>query len=102
MKTPEQFMQYFRTNYPGPSTMIANPDWHAPKIYRAAIDASGHRELLDVVKQFDALVRKLEGTEIEYSLAIALSEVLVNAHEAVIKAVGVEAAMDWIDSTGRR
>lgn len=40
MKTPEEFMEYFRSNYPGPSTIIARPDWHAPKIYAAAIHAT--------------------------------------------------------------
>jgi hypothetical protein len=29
------FMEYFRTNYPGPDTIICKPDWHAPKIFRA-------------------------------------------------------------------
>jgi hypothetical protein len=29
------FMEYFRTNYPGPDTIISRPDWHAPKIFRA-------------------------------------------------------------------
>ena len=42
---PDQFMQYFRANYPGPNTIISNPDWHAPKIYNAAIAASAEREL---------------------------------------------------------
>ena len=33
------FEDYFRNNYPGPDTIIFNPDWHAPKIFRAAIHA---------------------------------------------------------------
>ncbi len=57
--------------------------------------------LLATVKQFDTLVRKLEGTEIEYGLAIALGEVLLNSHEAIIEAVGVEAAMDFIDEAAQ-
>lgn len=48
--TPDAFMEYFRQNYPGPDTIICKPDWHAPKIYRAAISASGHRELLEACK----------------------------------------------------
>lgn len=51
MKTPEMFMEYFRWNYPGPDTIIHNPDWHAPKIYAAAIAASGQRELLAACKK---------------------------------------------------
>lgn len=30
------FMDYFRKNYPGPDTIIGRPDWHSPKIFRAA------------------------------------------------------------------
>jgi hypothetical protein len=45
-KTPEQFMEYFRRNYPGPDTIIHKPDWHAPKIYAAAIVTSAHDDLL--------------------------------------------------------
>lgn len=47
MDTPEEFMQYFRSNYPGPNTLIHDPDWHAPKIYRAAIAASRQKESTD-------------------------------------------------------
>ena len=32
----ERFAEWFRQNYPGPHTIIGRPDWHAPKIYRAA------------------------------------------------------------------
>jgi hypothetical protein len=59
MKTPEQFMEYFRTNYAGPSTIIAKPDWHAPKIYRAAIAASAHDDLLAACKLVDGIVKTL-------------------------------------------
>lgn len=31
-----EFMEYFRKNYPGPETIIGKPDWHSPKIFRAA------------------------------------------------------------------
>jgi hypothetical protein len=34
-KALASFMEYFRTNYPGPDTIISRPDWHAPKIFRA-------------------------------------------------------------------
>src|SRR6185312_12248372 len=30
------FTEYFVRNYPGPNTIISNPNWHAPKIFRAA------------------------------------------------------------------
>ena len=33
----EYFSEYFRQNYPGPNTVIGNPNWHAPKIFRAAV-----------------------------------------------------------------
>lgn len=32
----EEFIEWFAKNYPGPSTIISNPNWHAPKIFRAA------------------------------------------------------------------
>lgn len=31
------FTDFFVRNYPGPHTVIYNPHWHAPKIFRAAI-----------------------------------------------------------------
>jgi hypothetical protein len=30
------FTDYFVRNYPGPNTIISDPHWHAPKIFRAA------------------------------------------------------------------
>ncbi|OKP69609.1 hypothetical protein BTE77_27855 [Ensifer adhaerens] len=30
------FMEYFCRNYPGPDTVIFDPKWHAPKLFRAA------------------------------------------------------------------
>lgn len=31
-----EFTEYFVLNYPGPHTIIGDPHWHAPKIFRAA------------------------------------------------------------------
>lgn len=31
------FAKWFRTNYPGPDTIIHDPDWHAPRIMRSAV-----------------------------------------------------------------
>ena len=31
-----EFADYFRNNYPGPDTIIHDPEWHAPKLFRAA------------------------------------------------------------------
>ena len=33
------FTAYFCRNYPGPDTIIHRPEWHAPKIFNAAVDA---------------------------------------------------------------
>lgn len=33
------FSEYFVKNYPGPHTIIGDPTWHAPKIFRAALHA---------------------------------------------------------------
>lgn len=35
-KALAEFTDYFVQNYPGPNTIIGNPNWHAPKIFRAA------------------------------------------------------------------
>lgn len=32
------FADWFRKNYPGPNTIIRDPDWHAPRIFRVALD----------------------------------------------------------------
>jgi len=32
----KEFTRWFVENYPGPRTIISNPEWHAPKIFRAA------------------------------------------------------------------
>lgn len=34
-----QFADYFTKNYPGPDTVIFDPAWHAPRIFRAAVHA---------------------------------------------------------------
>lgn len=42
----EAFGMYFRRNYPGPNTVISNPDWHSPKLFRAAVVALAEAGLL--------------------------------------------------------
>lgn len=54
-----RFTDYFVRNYPGPQTIIGDPHWHAPRIFRAAqhaIEAS--RPSPEV--QTDGLVNKLQ------------------------------------------
>lgn len=36
---PQEFIDYMVRNYPGPNTVICDPKWHAPKIWRAALHA---------------------------------------------------------------
>lgn len=36
MNQEQQFTEWFVQNYPGPDTIIHDPRWHAPRIYRAA------------------------------------------------------------------
>lgn len=43
-----EFTEYFVANYPGPSTMIHDPKWHAPKIFRAAEKALARHALESV------------------------------------------------------
>jgi hypothetical protein len=33
----EAFTEYFVRNYPGPDTIISDPRWHAPRIFRAVL-----------------------------------------------------------------
>lgn len=35
----EVFAEYFARNYPGPSTIFCDPNWHAPKLFKAAYRA---------------------------------------------------------------
>jgi hypothetical protein len=35
----QEFTEYFVRNYPGPNTIIHDPNWHAPKIFRSALRA---------------------------------------------------------------
>lgn len=86
IQTPEQFMEYFRTNYPGPNTIICSPDWHAPKIYRAAISASAHNELLENLKD---MVRRFEGWSITNGTDKEFArEATAHARAAIAKATG--------------
>jgi len=79
MKVPDQFMQYFRKNYPGPTTIISTPDWHAPKIYRAAMSACG----MDVLIEAAAFALSvLETNPVEMSERMAI-EKLVAALEKI-------------------
>lgn len=41
----DAFAQWFRTNYPGPDTIIHKPDWHSQRIFRAVKHAlaKGHQ-----------------------------------------------------------
>lgn len=34
---PAEFGEWFGKNYPGPDTIISDPAWHAPRIWRAAV-----------------------------------------------------------------
>lgn len=40
------FSEYFVKNYPGPRTIICDPTWHAPRIFRAALYALEQAGLL--------------------------------------------------------
>lgn len=35
----DSFTDYMVRNYPGPDTIISDPAWHAPRIFRAALHA---------------------------------------------------------------
>lgn len=62
--TPEQlreeafreFEQWFIANYPGPETIISDPAWHAPKIFRSATHRQdkAHAAALERLAERDA------------------------------------------------
>lgn len=64
-----EFTEYFVRNYPGPDTIIYDPKWHAPKLFRAAKHAllatkasPPHREGEDSA-EVDRLTRPIVGIE---------------------------------------
>lgn len=66
----KRFANWFRQNYPGPDTVIGRPDWHAPKIYRAATH--------ELQKQLDALAAERD----------ALRDAARAAHSALCEQLG--------------
>lgn len=63
----EAFTDYFVKNYPGPDTIIYDPKWHAPRIFRAA-----HRAI-------QAAAPAASGGEDGWSLAMRVREALDRA-----------------------
>lgn len=55
-KALEIFTEYFVKNYPGPDTIIHDPKWHAPRIFRVALHALTSATPPDVAK----IARSLE------------------------------------------
>jgi len=53
------FTEWFCRNYPGPDTIIHKPEWHAPKVFRAAqhaINAQAMQEQAELARiVFDLL-----------------------------------------------
>jgi hypothetical protein len=41
------FTEWFCLNYPGPDTIIHRPEWHAPKVFRAAESAIARQRAMD-------------------------------------------------------
>lgn len=92
MRTPDQFMEYFRRNYPGP-TVISMPDWHAPKIYRAALNASAYAELLEACEAQQKAIDMLFAMLIERDSNFMPSQsaawyALIGGNAAIAKAKG--------------
>ena len=56
-KAELEFTEYFVKNYPGPNTIICDPKWHAPKIFRAAQRALQEAATSGVVPDEDAAMR---------------------------------------------
>lgn len=80
---PEGFREWFARNYPGPST-ISVPEWHAPKIWRAAMaflpdtEAAAYRAGMERAAKWEALclaaVDVLCSVQKEYNAAAILPD----------------------------
>ncbi|WP_320202443.1 Lar family restriction alleviation protein [Agrobacterium rosae] len=68
------FTEYFIRNYPGPNTVIYDPKWHAPKIFRAAAYA--------LSAQVRDVAEKGAGNPEETSLYRKVNAALDAAHKA--------------------
>lgn len=77
----EAFTTWFCLNYPGPHTIISDPNWHAPRIFRQAqwaikqsspahTSEARDAELLDWlrVNEFDLVTRREDIGEDEYAI----------------------------------
>jgi hypothetical protein len=60
-----RFAEYFVRNYPGPNTIISNPHWHAPKIFRAALAVIKDTGLLTEPLALEALAQPEDSTPVE-------------------------------------
>jgi len=91
------FTEWFCRNYPGPDTIIHKPTWHAPRAFRAAVDAltryaTPQPSPVPAPMSADtlaAIIREVDGT---HRLgAAALAEAIL-AHPAAINALPVPGA----------
>ena len=84
----ERFAEWFRQNYPGPDTIIGRPDWHAPKIYRAATHEL-RKELDEARAERDALrdaLERIEDASRHYATCTYLeAATLAYAHESTAR-----------------
>lgn len=80
----QMFADYFRRNYPGPDTIIGRPDWHSPKIFRAALHAirvagqsepagKTEPELVEALRKAEAFISGFEGDELQEGIDDLLS-----------------------------
>ena len=77
-----EFMEYFRKNYPGPETIIGKPDWHSPKIFRAARHALFTPTALAADPAVKALVAEAVAAEqVRCADVDLIHEAICNAHD---------------------
>ena len=78
------FADYFRRNYPGPDTIIHDPDWHAPKLFQAAQAAIRRATQPD---DKDATIARLTAErDAQIDRKITAQEMLVAKHGDLLKA----------------
>ncbi len=75
-----RFMEWFRKNYPGPDTIIHRPDWHSPRIFRAAnvtaLDVEKIAALVEAATSANDEIGRMKPTETLVAVALPLRTAL--------------------------
>ena len=75
-----EFTEYFVANYPGPETIIHDPRWHAPKIFKAA-EAALAADRLDYETEIALLRGRLRTIGLAREFGVSNQEVAARLRE---------------------